>query len=497
MNQDLPTLSQTANKTILIVDDNAANISLITQILAGRGYNVRVAPNGRLAIQSCQINPPDLILLDITMPVMSGYDVCQALKQNERTQHVPIIFISALDDPLDMVHAFMVGGADYITKPLKPLEVLVRVENQLRLRDFQTQLEAQNARLELLLNVTRAIQYTEDVGQALKMVLRMTCETIGWDFAKALVPNAQETMLHHSSGWYCSDSGLGKFREQNLDLQFAPGQGLAGRVWMSKQAEWIESLSQTPDRFLAAASAIQAGLNTVMALPVLGNSKVLAVFVFLRKQQTAFEQTTLDLVNAVVAQVGALIQQKKSEEALIVANLELERLATLDGLTQVSNRRQFDQFLQQEWRRSLREQQPLSLLLCDVDHFKAFNDHYGHLKGDDCLRQVAQTLENATRRPTDLVARYGGEEFAIILPNTAGQGALTVAKTIQSDIQALAIPHSRSSTSPQITVSLGVASVVPMLERSPEYLLCAADEALYQAKLEGRNRLVFKLLPLD
>jgi diguanylate cyclase (GGDEF)-like protein len=186
--------------------------------------------------------------------------------------------------------------------------------------------------------------------------------------------------------------------------------------------------------------------------------------------------------------VKRLIQQVRLYQQLETANHELQRLASVDGLTQLANRRRFDEYLQQEWQRMLREQISLSLILCDIDCFKLFNDTYGHQAGDDCLRQVAQVIQQAARRAIDLPARYGGEEFAVVLPNTEQEGAIQVAQEIQLGTKRLAIAHASSKAAPVVTVSLGVASTIPSPITSPELLITAADKALYQAKAEGRDR---------
>ncbi len=186
--------------------------------------------------------------------------------------------------------------------------------------------------------------------------------------------------------------------------------------------------------------------------------------------------------------VKRLIQQVELYAELKKANLELKRLATSDGLTQVANRRHFDEYLQQEWLRMQREQTPMSLILCDIDFFKAFNDTYGHQAGDECLQKVAQVIQSAAKRSIDLAARYGGEEFAVILPNTDLEGAERVAVDIQKSIKDLAIFHRNSKVSQHITVSIGIASTVPNQIIPPEMLITAADRALYQAKDGGRNQ---------
>jgi len=172
------------------------------------------------------------------------------------------------------------------------------------------------------------------------------------------------------------------------------------------------------------------------------------------------------------------------------ANQELTRLSSLDGLTGISNRRQFDETLLREWRRLGRQGRPLSMLLCDVDYFKQFNDAYGHQVGDECLKAVARTLKDTLRRPADLVARYGGEEFAVILPDTEITGALQVAEAMRSAVEGLNITHRYSKGASVVTISIGVASTTPSRTGSDSSaLLKRADDALYQAKQAGRNRI--------
>lgn len=183
-----------------------------------------------------------------------------------------------------------------------------------------------------------------------------------------------------------------------------------------------------------------------------------------------------------------ITERKIAEAKLKEANEKLQHLAHVDGLTQIANRRSFDQYLQQECQRMTRLQAPLSLIFCDVDYFKKYNDHYGHQAGDDCLKQIAQTINNSVRRPGDLAARYGGEELAIILPNTDLNGAVYVAKTIQQELKKLAIAHCASEVSPYVTLSMGVCSTTPQLELSPDALISRVDRALYEAKKAGRDR---------
>ncbi len=182
----------------------------------------------------------------------------------------------------------------------------------------------------------------------------------------------------------------------------------------------------------------------------------------------------------------AEIDQKSAEVA--AANIELQRLSGEDTLTQLANRRQFDTCLDQEWRRLLRQQRPLALLLCDIDFFKRYNDSYGHQQGDYCLHAVAQAIKETACRPADLVVRFGGEEFAVILVDTDPEGALAVAESIRKAVRLLEIPHQDSLVDPYVTLSVGAASLVPQTELSSEFLVKLADQPLYRAKQRGRNR---------
>ncbi len=202
-----------------------------------------------------------------------------------------------------------------------------------------------------------------------------------------------------------------------------------------------------------------------------------------------WQQWEIDFLQHLANQVAIAIEQSQLYRQLAIANQKLQELATTDGLTGIANRRQFDRVLMLEWRRLAREELPLSLIMFDIDFFKPYNDFYGHLGGDDCLRQVARAIASSTNRAGDLPARYGGEEFAVILPNTSAEGANIVARKICDRIASLKLPHARSSIGSYVTLSCGIATAVPSGEESPDTLIRSADSALYQAKNEGKNRI--------
>jgi diguanylate cyclase (GGDEF)-like protein len=184
----------------------------------------------------------------------------------------------------------------------------------------------------------------------------------------------------------------------------------------------------------------------------------------------------------------------KLAEQLHDANQELQRLSMTDGLTGLANRRMFDETLQREWRRCIRLNKPMSLVMMDVDHFKQYNDLYGHQQGDDCLKAIAKKLAKSAPRPADLVARYGGEEFIMVLGETDEVGARWVAERVRQRVSLLQLPHAGSKHQ-FVSVSCGIASIHPARELSADVLLQTADKALYQAKHQGRNTVVFAEYP--
>lgn len=296
--------SNPARPRILVVDDQTTNILLIRELFKDE-CEVFMALDGEQAIAQCLSLKPDLILLDLVMPGIDGFEVCRRLKTDPHTRSVPIIFVSAQREEADEVRGFELGGVDYIVKPVNRTILRARVQTHLALK-FQADL--------------------------------------------------------------------------------------------------------------------------------------------------------------------------------------LSSIALQDGLTGVANRRKFDEALQSDWLQCARQQQPVSLLMLDVDYFKRFNDRYGHQAGDDCLRRVAQAIRLSLRRPRDLAARYGGEEFACLLPETDLEGASSLADEILQAIRALGIPHEASDAEPTVTASIGVASMIPNGSTAPQTLIEHADHQLYQAKHEGRAR---------
>lgn len=178
----------------------------------------------------------------------------------------------------------------------------------------------------------------------------------------------------------------------------------------------------------------------------------------------------------------------RAEQELKKINRKLKLLSVIDGLTQIPNRRKFDEYLSLEWKRHYRDKSSLSVILSDIDFFKLYNDRYGHQGGDDCLQKVARTIHECALRPGDLAARYGGEEFVLVLPNTDAKGAFVVAERVRTNVMSLQIPHETSKVHEHVTLSLGIGAMIPGTGNSPGDLIAEADGALYQAKAKGRNQ---------
>jgi diguanylate cyclase (GGDEF)-like protein len=217
----------------------------------------------------------------------------------------------------------------------------------------------------------------------------------------------------------------------------------------------------------------------------------------LKQEKTDLEimlETATEHADTIELQLHQEIEDRqKIELALHQANQELSRLTILDSLTQVANRRRFDEYLLEQWQTLRKTKQPLSLILCDVDHFKIYNDTYGHPIGDRCLQQVALAIEAAIEDESHLVCRYGGEEFAVVLPNVVAEEAMVIADRICDKVKCLKINHHKSSVCEYVTMSLGVFGMIPTLEGSPDILLSLADKALYEAKTQGRNRSILAM----
>ncbi|MGQ4647972.1 adenylate/guanylate cyclase domain-containing protein [Lyngbya aestuarii] len=338
---------------ILIIDDTPDNLRLLSTMLESQGYQVKKAISGQFALQGVKVVNPDLILLDVNMPVMNGYEVCQELKKIPQIRDIPVIFISALDKVLDKVKGFTVGGVDYITKPFQLEEVLARVNSQINQQRLSQQIQQKNIQLQseiaerrraeekisFLLSTTKAIGEAEDFHSALQVILCSCCRTINWDLGEAWIPNIENNVLECSRGWCFRSPGLEEFRNKSLTTTFAPGSGFVGRIWLSKKPEWIEDVSlESEEDFLRAKVAKIVGLKAGFGVPILVNDQVLAILVFFKQVASPPQKNLLELVNAVASQLSSLMQRKQAEAALRIAEYKYHSIVenAVEGIFQTT-----------------------------------------------------------------------------------------------------------------------------------------------------------------
>lgn len=399
--------------------------------------------------------------------------------------------------------------------------------------------------------VTHILSESSSLDSATPRILQAICQSFGWDIGELWTPAEgdketrfcagiksekqplwclplccliEETIgLRRVAVWQATEE-VSKFAENGEQITFAPGAGLPGAVSRSGSPQWITDI--VGDRnFVRSRLAQEAGLRSGFGFPIHARGQVVGVMTFFCREELPPDEDLLQIIGVVGSQIGEFVKRKYAEQELQqaeasirflyeeekrqseelarqnlaleqakleleAANMALQRLASVDGLTQIPNRRCFDKQLEIEWQWMEREKESLSLILCDIDFFKLYNDRYGHQGGDECLKQVAEILASNAQRPGDLAARYGGEEFAVILSRTDVKGAMQVAESIRSDLKAAAILHAASRVSEFITLSIGIANAVPAAGLSIEGLIGQADRALYRAKLEGRDRIV-------
>lgn len=411
---------------ILLVDDSPSYLQLLHNILDARGYAVQTARHGLEALEKIKAQPPMLILLDINMPEMDGFALCEQLKNDPDTADIGVLFLSAHHDTETKVRCFAAGAVDYISKPFEEAEVLARLRTHLLILEQQRHLNGiLNASLDGILTY-RAVRDAEGQVADFRCLLAnpRAAEIFGaaQEGLKLLSLKQQLSRLQHPVAW-----------QELLDV-FDHGQPLDTERYTRSRRRWLHML----------AVPLEDGL--------------------------------------------ALTLRDTSERKEL--ELALARLAEQDSLTGLPNRRVFDRCLQQEWRRCRQAGEPLALIMCDIDYFKAYNDSQGHIAGDGCLVHVGRTLQQQVSWPEALVARYGGEEFGIILPRLPLSKAVQIADELLLAVRSLQLPHPGLPGTTAVTLSLGVATCLPDARQDMSELLQKADQALYQAKAQGRNQVV-------
>ena len=448
---------------ILVVDDVPANVKLLEVRLLAEYFEVLTAFSGADALEICESGKVDVVLLDVMMPEMDGFEVCRRLKADSTTAHIPVVMVTALDEVADRVRGLESGADDFLTKPVNDLQLLTRVRSLVRLKMLTDELR-------LRASTTRDIGIEELLGRK---------DPLGDKRGRVLLVDERVPAQARIRDMLVAVA--------DVDVVAEP------------QAAFFQAAEGDYDCVLVTTSLSGFDpLRLCSQLRSLDRTRFLPIVMLAEKGQDDIVLRALDLgVNdyllrpvdeqELTARLGTQIRRKRYNQELRSSVAQTIELAITDGLTGLHNRRYLDSHLQTLFERAASRQRPLSLLISDIDRFKRINDTHGHAAGDDVLREFARRLRKNVRG-IDLACRYGGEEFVVVMPDTEQAVAERVAERIRQEIEMLPFgPEGAAAL--DVTVSIGVASISPAAD-TLEALLKRADGALYEAKKSGRNRVV-------
>lgn len=496
---------------ILLIEDNLAETELIEELLAEvdsdlsfelTAFNRLEEGLDYLTRQEATQCSIEVILLDLSLPDSKGLGTIAEVKA--KAPYIPIVVLTVLDDETVALEAVRQGAQDYLVKGNFDGELLARamryaIERQMDVIALKQQAEREkllgkiSERIRQSLDLKEILEATvAEVRQFLNAERVLVCRTQSDNSGIVVVKSVASCDRPLWNPEVAAALNIVVQQSSNSEvIEF--GENVAGEELEEEQMDLI-------------ANSLVKSLLTVpiwQCEPTLkGKNEELQGESFLWGMLVAqhhnhfqeWQDWEINFLQHLATQVAIAIQQSELYRQLEIANERLREIANIDSLTGVANRRQFNQVLIREWRRLAREGQPLSLIMCDIDYFKKYNDYYGHPAGDKALKKVSGAIADAAQRSADLAARYGGEEFVVILPNTDYLGAKAVAEKIRSYVRAVRIPHAQSTVSQYVTLSVGVATIIPLISQSPQILIKAADTALYQAKAQGRDRQVQVIL---
>jgi two-component system cell cycle response regulator len=457
---------------ILVVDDEINNVKLITAMLSSEPYEIFQAFNGEQALSIINNNKIDLILLDVMMPGMNGFELTKLLKNNVETQHIPIILVTALDGIDNKLKALEVGADEFLTKPVKKIEIITRIKSLLQMKQYQEQL---NVRVKIgeELAIPEKVLALESQQQDIvinsdqQTVLLVEDDPQYTKFFKSLLEAEPYNFIIASTG----EEAIKISQRMNIDLILLdiilPGINgyevckyfRSQETLRNLQIIAITSLSDLESKL----ESINIGVDDYLIKPV--NSREL------------------------ITRINVMLRKKAYLDQLHDHHREVLSLAIIDGLTGLYNHAYFKNYLKMEIERSLKRNYLVALIMLDLDDFKKCNDMLGHPTGDTILRQFSDLIK-INIRDIDLPARYGGEEFAIVMPYASKKNALEIAEKIRLSIQDLPIDNERKSTIRNITTSIGIA-LCPMQSKTVDGLIDKADYMLYNAKKTGKNKVCY------
>ena len=451
---------------ILVVDDTPLNVKLLAAKLEHEYYVVATATNGPKALELITAEPPDLVLLDVMMPGMDGFEVCRQIKADAATAHIPVVMVTALTETEDRVKGLQAGADDFLSKPIEPISLLARVRSLLRLKTLMD---------EWRLREKTALQFTSSAGQAAKdhvpiegsRLILLEDGSADKDFIeKSLAPIAAQVESVDKVADAASMARTGFYDAVlvSLNLNGQDALTICAQLRSHDMTRHIPIIFlMLPGDLPKVAKGLDLGANDYLPRP-------------------------LD-ANEVLARTRTQLRNKKHYDSLR-RNYETSlSLSLVDPLTGAFNRRYMEAHLPRMLDRAQQSAKPLSVLMVDIDHFKSVNDTLGHAAGDNVLKSVVNLILNSVR-PSDLVARMGGEEFIVIMPETALSVAELVAERLRGKIAGAPIVIDQKPEGLKVTVSIGAAETLEKTRETQSALIARADAALYKAKNEGRNRVM-------
>ncbi|MDF1607095.1 PleD family two-component system response regulator [Hoeflea sp. YIM 152468] len=449
---------------ILVVEDIPANVKLLEARLMAEYFEVLTAADGMTALAICDQTPVDLILLDIMMPGIDGFEVCERLKHNPRTAHIPVVMVTALDQPADRVRGLKAGADDFLTKPVNDLQLMARVKSLVRFK-------------------------------ALSDELRLRAETSH--------SSGLETLLAPHQG-QLEEPGLVLLVESRANTQDRLTRALNGIAEVTAigdpQAALFEAADKPYELVIVSSSLKDYDpLRLCSQLRSLERTRFIPMLVVAEPGEESVVNRALELgvndylvrpldPNELVARSVTQIRRKRYADRLRASLSQSVEFAVTDALTGLNNRRFLDTHLATLVDRSKRRDRPLSVLITDIDFFKAINDSHGHEGGDDVLREFARRIRGAVRG-ADLACRYGGEEFVVVMPDTTADIAAQVAERLRDAVAGTPFNISATGFAASVTTSVGIATLKSG-DEGADSLMRRADGALYEAKNNGRNQVV-------
>jgi two-component system cell cycle response regulator len=447
---------------VLVVDDVVANVKLLQARLEAEYFEVLTAMSGPEALEICAQGQCDIVLLDVMMPDMDGFEVCRRIKSNPTTAHVPVVILTALDQPSDRVAGLQAGADDFLTKPVNEIALTTRVKSLVRLKMLTDELMMRATTTGGLgLEVMDPAGMNGEVGRILLVEdQRATVERI------VTTLSAEHTVDHEASpqeALFKAADGDYDLAVVSLDLENIDGLRLCSQLRSLDRTRMVPILVIVgPDDDARLLRGLDIGVNDYLTRPIERNE--------------------------MLARVRTQVRRKRFSDRLR-DNLQMTiEAAITDSLTGLHNRRYLERHLATLVAQASLREKPLSLLVLDIDHFKSVNDTYGHAAGDDVLREFSRRIRKAVRG-IDLACRLGGEEFVIAMPDTDEALALLVAERLRQKIAGEPFLVSEIGKEITVTVSIGVNALLPAGD-SAQALMRRGDEALYRAKRDGRNRVV-------